>query len=118
MTLSPAQQQRVRAEEGTFALLRASYLAATAVADWWKYGQYDRTAACLSWSKPMALGTPHTRQSALHRQAEMFVRLYRYDAATTTYHDLVQQWPDDQRARQRLDLLSDHPTPLSRAGVY
>src|SRR5437016_3735048 len=24
----------------------------------------------------------------LHRQAEMFARLYRYDAATATYHDL------------------------------
>ena len=40
-------------------------------------------------------------QRALHRRAEMCVRLYRYDTATTIYHDLVQQWPDDQRARQR-----------------
>ena len=72
--------------------------------------------ACVE--QAIALGTPHTQQRALHRQAEMFARLYRYDAATTTYHDLVQQWPDDQRARQRLDLLSHRPTPCSRSGGY
>ena len=110
--LSPAQQQRVREEEGTFALLRASYLAATALPI--GGGMASTTAqqlACVE--QAIALGTPHTQQRALHRQAEMFARLYRYDAATTTYHDLVQQWPDDQRARQRLELLTtvQHPSP-------
>ena len=115
MPLSPAQQQRVREEEGTFALLRASYLAATALPI--GGGMASTTAqqlACVE--QAIALGTPHTQQRALHRQAEMFARLYRYDAATTTYHDLVQQWPDDQRARQRLELLTHRPTPLSRSG--
>jgi hypothetical protein len=36
----------------------------------------------------IALGTPYTQQRALHRQAEMFAHLHRYDAAMTTYHDL------------------------------
>jgi len=109
--LSPVQQQRVREEEGTFALLRASYLAATTLPI--GGGMADTTAqqlACVE--QAIALGTPHTQQRALHRRAEMCVRLYRYDAATTIYHDLVQQWPDDQRARQRLELLAtvQHPS--------
>ena len=110
--LSPAQQQRVREEEGTFALLRASYLAATTLPI--GGGMAATTAqqlACVE--QAIALGTPHTQQRALHRQAEMLARLYRYDAAKTTYHDLVQQWPDDQRARQRLDLLATVQHPCS-----
>ncbi len=103
--LSPVQEQRVRTAEGSWALLRASYLAATASP---LGGNMASTTAqqlaCVE--QAIALGTPLTQQRALHRQAEMFVRLYRYDAATTTYQHLVQQWPDDQRARQRLDLLS------------
>ena len=110
--LSPAQQQRVREEEGTFALLRASYLAATALPIG---GDMAATTAqqlaCVE--QAIALGAPHTQQRALHRRAEMFARLYCYDAATTTYHDLVQQWPDDQRARQRLDLLATVQHPAS-----
>ena len=67
--------------------------------------------ACLE--QAVALGTPHTRHVGLHRQAEMLARLYRYEAAMATYNDLLQQWPDDQRARQRLDLLTSlqHPAP-------
>jgi len=110
--LSPVQQQRVREEEGTFALLRASYLAATVLPI--GGGMAGTTAQLLSCvEQAIALGTPHTQHRALHRQAEMFARLYRYDAAMTTYQDLVQQWPDDQRARQRLDLLTivQHPSP-------
>src|SRR5499427_3322235 len=110
--LSPAQQQRVREEEGTFALVRASYLAATALPV--GGGMASTTAQQLSCvERAIALGTPHTQQRALHRQAEMFTRMYRYDAATTTYQNLVQQWPDDQRARQRLELLTtiQHPSP-------
>jgi tetratricopeptide (TPR) repeat protein len=110
--LSPVQQQRVREEAGTFALLRASYLAATASPI--GGGMASTTAqqlACVE--QAITLGTPHTQHRALHRQAEMFARLYRYDAATTTYNNLLQQWPDDQRARQRLELLSavQHPSP-------
>jgi tetratricopeptide (TPR) repeat protein len=110
--LSPAQQQRVREEEGTLALSRASYLAATALPI--GGGMAATTAqqlACVE--QAIALGAPHTQQRALHRQAEMFTRLYRYGAAATTYHDLVQQWPDDQRARQRLELLTiiQHSSP-------
>lgn len=110
--LSPAQQQRVREEEGTFALLRASYLAATALPI--GGGMASTTAqqlACVE--QAITLGNLHTQQRALHRQADMFARLYRYDAATTTYHDLVQQWPDDQRARQRLELLATVQRPSS-----
>jgi tetratricopeptide (TPR) repeat protein len=103
--LSPTQEQRVRAAEGTCALLRASYLAATVSP---LGGSMASTTAqqlaCVE--QAIALGPPLTQQRALHRQAEMFVRLYRYDAAATTYQNLVQQWPDDQRARQRLDLLT------------
>ncbi len=111
-TLSPAQQQRVREAEGAFALWQAFYLAAASSP---LGGSMASTAAqqlaCLA--QAVALGTPHTRQRALHRQAEMLTSLYRYDAAATTYHDLLQQWPDDQRARQRLELLStvQHPPP-------
>jgi len=114
--LNPAQRQRVREEEGTFALLRASYLAATALPI--GGGMASTTAQQLAYvEQAIAMGTPHTQQRALHRQAEIFARLYRYDAATTTYHDLVQQWPDDQRARQRLELWSTvrHPSPDSVA---
>jgi hypothetical protein len=108
--LSPAQQQRVREEEGIFALLRASYLAAMALPI--GGGMASTTAQQLAYvEQAIALGTPHTQQRALHRQAEMFARLYRYDAAMTTYHDLVQQWPDDQRARQRLELLTTVQLP-------
>jgi tetratricopeptide (TPR) repeat protein len=110
--LSPAQQQRVREEEGTFALLRASYLAATALPVGGGMAHtIAQQLACVE--RAIALGTPQTRQRALHRQAEMFVRLYRYEAAATTYQDLVQQWPDDERARQRLELLAaiQHPSP-------
>jgi tetratricopeptide (TPR) repeat protein len=110
--LSPAQQQRVREEEGAFALLRASYLAAMALPiGGGMAGTTAQQLACVE--QAITLGAPHTQHRALHRQAEMFARLYRYDAATTTYHDLVQQWPDDQRARQRLDLLTtvQHPSP-------
>jgi len=111
-TLNPAQQQRVREEEGTFALLRASYLATTASPVGGGMASIaSQQFACLA--QAVALGTPHTQQKALHRQAEMLARLYRYDAAATTYHDLLHQWPDDQRARQRLALLTtvQHPTP-------
>ena len=110
--LSPAQQQRVREEEGTFALLRASYLATTVLPVGGSMASTTaQQLACVE--QAIALGTPHTQQRALHRQAEMLTRLYRYNAATTTYHDLMQQWPDDQRARQRLELLStvQHPSP-------
>ena len=110
--LSPAQQQRVREEEGTFALLRASYLEATVLPiGGGMAGTTAQQLACVE--QAITLGPPHTQHRALHRQAEMFARLYRYDAATATYHDLVQQWPDDQRARQRLELLStvQHPSP-------
>ncbi len=111
-SLSPAQQQRVREEEGTFALLRASYLAATALPiGGGMAGTTAQQLACVE--QAITLGTLHTQHRALHRQAEMFARLYRYDAATTTYNDLLQQWPDDQRARQRLELLTavQHPSP-------
>jgi len=111
-SLSPAQQQRVREAEGACALLRASYLAATVspVA-----GGAFRTAAqqldCLQ--NAVRLGTPHTQHVALHRQAELLARLYRYDAAIATYNGLLQQWPDDQRARQRRDVLTilQQPAP-------
>ena len=62
--LSPAQQQRVREEEGTFALLRRSYLAATAVADWRRYGQYRRAAACLCGTSHRPGHTTHAAKSA------------------------------------------------------
>jgi tetratricopeptide (TPR) repeat protein len=111
-TLSPAQQQRVREEEGAFALLRASYLAATASPSGGDMASVvAQQLACLE--QAVALGTPHTRQGALQRQADMLVRLYHYDAAATAYQDFLQQWPDDQRARQRLELLTtlQHPSP-------
>jgi hypothetical protein len=76
--LSPALQQRVHEEEGAFALLQASYLAATSLP---VGGETSNTAAqqlvCVQ--QAAALGTPHTRHSALHRQAELLTRLYRYE---------------------------------------
>lgn len=109
--LSPVQQQRVREAEGACALLRASYLTAIASS---VAGEAFRTAAqqlaCLE--QAVALGTLHTRHMALHRQADLFASLYRYAAALATYNDLLQQWPDDQRARQRRDVLAILQQPL------
>jgi tetratricopeptide (TPR) repeat protein len=112
--LSPTHEQRVRAAEGLCALSQASYLAATVAP---LGGSMASTTAqqlaCIE--QAIALGTPLTQQRALHRQAELFVRLYRHDAAMATYQHLVQQWPDDQRARQRLEFLSVVQLPSPEA---
>jgi len=114
-SLSPAQQQRLHEAEGACVLLRASYLAASSSP---VPGEACRTAsqqlACLE--QAVALGAPHTRHVALHRQAELLARLYHYEAAVTTYNDLVQQWPDDQRARQRRDVLTILQQPRHTPG--
>jgi len=81
-------------------------------------GEAFRTAAqqlaCLE--QAVLLGTPPTRHVALQRQADMLAGLYRYEAAVTTYNDLLQQWPDDQRAQQRRDVLTILQPPLPEPG--
>ncbi|MGE3539187.1 MAG: hypothetical protein AB7N91_17370 [Candidatus Tectimicrobiota bacterium] len=106
-TLSPAQQQRITEEEGTFALTRALYLASVPVALSERPAVLAQRLACLAHAA--ASGTPPIRQTALHRQAELQVALYHYDAALATYETLLQHWPEEsQVVQQRALLLALH----------
>lgn len=102
-TLSPTQQQRVAAEEGQFAFIRARYLAATPATAAEQPDLISQQLACLT--QAITLGTPPIRQAALLQQAILQTRLYRYEAALETYATLLQQWPEDHRALQRRDVL-------------
>src|SRR6185295_14887706 len=51
-------------------------------------------------------GSPSTRHVALHRQAETLAHLQRLEDAAATYTQVLQQRPDDRRARLGLALLT------------
>jgi hypothetical protein len=101
--LSDAQQQRVREEEGEYALSRALYLAA-APSITQTPEILEQQLDCLV--QAIAKGTPSTQHAALHRQAETLAHLQRLNDAAATYARVVQQWPDDRRARLALTLLT------------
>jgi tetratricopeptide (TPR) repeat protein len=104
-SLSPELQQRVRAEEGVYALRHATYLAAHSPLA--GAGVASTAPQQLRYlEQAIAGGTPETRHSALHRQAELLTRLYRSADAAAMYTDIIQHWPDDHRAQQRLALLT------------
>jgi hypothetical protein len=69
------------------------------------------TRSSLPVEQAITLGTPQQERCIDKQNVRASLSLR--DAATTTYHDLVQQWPDDQRARRRLELLTtvQHPSP-------
>jgi hypothetical protein len=101
--LSAAQQLRLREEEGDFALSRALYLASAP--------SVTQTPEVLEQqldflAQAIAQGTPSTQHVALHRQAETLAHVQRLDDAAATYARVVQQWPDDRRARLALALLT------------
>lgn len=101
--LSDAQRQRLREEEGDFALSRALYLASAP--------SVTQTPEVLEQqldflAQAIAQGTPSTQHVALHRQAETLAHVQRLDDAAATYARVVQQWPDDRRARLALALLT------------
>lgn len=113
-TLAPAHHQRRREAEGVCALWRASYLAAVSSSA--PGGTNSTVAQQLAYLEQAVAQSPSPiQQVARHRQAELCTRLYRYAAAIAIYNDLVQQWPDDQRARQRLDVLIALQRPASES---
>lgn len=102
-TFLPAQQQRLAEEEGEFALTRATYLASLPASETEQPVNVMQQLTLLN--RAVSVGTLQTRQTALHHQAALQTRLYRYDAALATYAALLQQWPEDLHALQRHDLL-------------
>jgi hypothetical protein len=101
--LGDAQRQRLREEEGEFALSQAFYLdSAPSIPQ-----TVERLEQQLDWlAQAIAKGMPSTQRVALHRQAETLAHLHRLDDAVATYARIVQQWPEDQRARFGLALLT------------
>jgi tetratricopeptide (TPR) repeat protein len=102
-SLSDDQRQRLREEEGDFALARALFLVSAAAG--------NRTMELLEQqldllAQAIDKGSPSTRHLALHRQAETLARLQRHADAAAAYSGILQQWPDDQGARLRLALLT------------
>ncbi len=113
MPLSSEHQQQVRAAEGVYALRHATYLALTAPLAGTGVTTSAASQQLAYLAQASTSGTPDTRHSALHRQAELLARLYRYDEARAVYTDLRQHWPDDQRAQQRLALLTALHSPVA-----
>jgi tetratricopeptide (TPR) repeat protein len=101
--LHESQRQRLREVEGEYALSQALYLALAP--------SVTQTTEILEqqlhlFAQAIAQGSPSTRHVALHRQAETLAHLQRFEDATTTYTQVLQQWPDDRRARLGLALLT------------
>lgn len=101
--LSQAQRLRLREEEGECALSRALYLASAPCTPQTPE-ILEQQLDCLA--QAIAQGAPSTQHTALHRQAETLAHLQRLDEAAATYARVVQQWPDDRRARLALTLLT------------
>jgi len=101
--LSDAQRQRLQEEEGEFALSQAFYLdSAPSIPQ-----TVERLEQQLDWlAQAIAKGMPSTQRIALHRRAETLAHLHRLDNAVATYARIVQQWPEDRRARFGLALLT------------
>src|SRR5215471_5267678 len=101
--LSDIQRRRLRESEGEYALAQALYLALAS--------SMPQTTEVLEqqlhlFTQAMDKGSPSTRHMALHRQAETLAHLQRLDDATATYTQVLQQWPDDRRARLGIALLT------------
>jgi tetratricopeptide (TPR) repeat protein len=102
-TLNESQRQRLREVEGEYALSQAIYLALAP--------SVTQTTEILEqqlhlFAQAIDQGSPSTRHVALHRQAETLAHLQRLADAAATYTQVLQQWPDDRRARLGLALLT------------
>jgi tetratricopeptide (TPR) repeat protein len=101
--LNESQRQRLREVEGEYALSQALYLALAP--------SVTQTTEILEqqlhlFAQAIDQGSPSTRHAALHRQAETLAHLQRLEAAAATYTQVLQQWPDNRRARLGLALLT------------
>jgi tetratricopeptide (TPR) repeat protein len=101
--LSDEQRQRLREEEGEFALSQALYLALAP--------SVTQTTEILEqqldlFAQAIDQGSPSTQHVALHRQAETLAYWHRLEDAAVTYTQALQQWPDDRRARFGLALIT------------
>jgi tetratricopeptide (TPR) repeat protein len=101
--LNESQHQRLREVEGEYALSQALYLALAP--------SVTQTTEILEqqlhlYAQAIDQGSPSTRHAALHRQAETLAHLQRFEDAAATYTQVLQQWPDNRRARLGLALLT------------
>ena len=101
--LNDSQRRRLREAEGEYALSQALYLALAP--------SMTQTTEILEqqlylFAQAIDQGSLSTRHVALHRQAETLAHLQRLEDATATYTQVLQQWPDDRRARLGLALLT------------
>jgi tetratricopeptide (TPR) repeat protein len=103
LPLGDDEQQQLREEEGRFALARALRLSSLPPRE---QGNENLERQLDFLAQAIAKGPLPTRHFALHREANVLRRLEREDDAIMTYMKVIQQWPDDRRARFRLSLLS------------
>jgi tetratricopeptide (TPR) repeat protein len=101
--LNESQRQRLREVEGEYALSHALHLALAP--------SVTQTTEVLEqqlhlYAQAIDQGSPSTRHVALHRLAETLAHLQRFEDAAATYTQVLQQWPDDRRARLGLALLT------------
>jgi tetratricopeptide (TPR) repeat protein len=101
--LNDIQRRRLRESEGEYALSQALYLALAQ--------SMTQTTEILEqqlhlFAQAIDQGSLSTRHVALHRQAETLAHLQRLEDAAATYTQVLQQWPDDRRARLGLALLT------------
>jgi tetratricopeptide (TPR) repeat protein len=101
--LSDIQRRRLRESEGEYALSQALSLALTP--------SVTQTTEILEQqlafsAQAIDQGSSSTRHVALHRQAETLAHLQRLEDAAATYTQVLQQRPDDRRARLGLALLT------------
>jgi tetratricopeptide (TPR) repeat protein len=101
--LDEKQRQRLREVEGECALSQALYLALAPSVTQTTEVLEEQLAL---FAQAIDQGSPATRHVALHRQAETLAHLQRFEDAAATYTQVLQQWPDDRRARLGLALLA------------
>jgi tetratricopeptide (TPR) repeat protein len=101
--LDESQRQRLREVEGECALSQALYLAlAPSVTQTTEI--LEQQLALLA--QAIAQGSLSTQYVALHRQAETLAHLQRLEDAAGAYAQVLQQWPEDRRARLGIALLT------------
>ena len=101
--LDDGQRQRLWEVEGECALSQAMHLALAP--------SVTQTTEVLEqqlalFAQAIDKGSPSTQHIALHRQAETLAHLQRIEDAAATYTQVLQQWPDDRRARLGLALFT------------
>jgi tetratricopeptide (TPR) repeat protein len=101
--LDESQRQRLREVEAECALSQALYLALAP--------SVTQTTEILEqqlalFAQAIAQGSPSTQHLARHRQAETLAHLQRLEDAAGAYTQVLQQWPEDRRARLGIALLS------------